>query len=270
MPKILFVDFDETLMCKDKSVSQENRDAMEALIEAGNYIVYTTGRARYGATKVVASLGLPTKNCFLATFQGSVCYDLTTEEEVYSHSMEHEGAMALIDRLNAMGYQLHIFTNDRYFTYKECEAVEIFNRVTGERHVLISSTEDMKDAEIFKIMIVDYDNREPLVEIAEETLTWNLDFEQFFSGQWYYEYCGKGQNKGTCVKTMCELLGVDIADTVAVGDEENDVYMIREAGIGVAMKNARDEIKAEADCVTENDNNHSGVAEVIYKYVLTD
>ncbi len=118
-------------------------------------------------------------------------------------------------------------------------------------------------------MAVDYHDRTPLYELASQAATWDLPFEHFFSGQYYYEFCGQGQNKGQCLRLLSEKLGVPIAETVAVGDEENDVFMIREAAVGVAMCNARAEIRAEADHITEQDNNHDGVAEVIYKFILT-
>ena len=56
--------------------------------------------------------------------------------------------------------------------------------------------------------------------------------------------------------------------TIAVGDEQNDISMIQEAHIGIAVKNAIPEAKAVADYVTENDNNHDAIAEVIEKFVL--
>ena len=56
--------------------------------------------------------------------------------------------------------------------------------------------------------------------------------------------------------------------TVAVGDEENDISMIRAAHVGVAMKNGTTEAKAAADYITECDNNHDGIAEVIEKFIM--
>ena len=75
-------------------------------------------------------------------------------------------------------------------------------------------------------------------------------------------------NKGIAVHKMAELLDCSIEDTIAIGDEANDIPMIREAGIGAAMCNGLAEAKDAADYVTEADNNHNGVAEVIRKFVL--
>ena len=67
---------------------------------------------------------------------------------------------------------------------------------------------------------------------------------------------------------MCRQLGIDIRDSVAAGDENNDVSMIRAAGVGAAMANAVAAAKAAADYVTARDNNHDGIAEVIRKFFL--
>ena len=66
----------------------------------------------------------------------------------------------------------------------------------------------------------------------------------------------------------CELLQIPLANTVAAGDQENDISMIEAAAVGAAMKNATDAVKASADYITENDCNHSGVAEILRKFIL--
>ncbi|MBO6107243.1 MAG: HAD hydrolase family protein, partial [Stomatobaculum sp.] len=59
-----------------------------------------------------------------------------------------------------------------------------------------------------------------------------------------------------------------VEDTIGVGDEANDLTMVEAAGLGVCMANGIPEVKADADYITERDNNHDGVAEVIEKFVL--
>ena len=73
----------------------------------------------------------------------------------------------------------------------------------------------------------------------------------------------------TKFKDFSKIWGISPKECVAVGDEGNDVAMLKTAGVGVCMKNADDWVKKEADYVTINDNNSSGVAEVIYKFLLS-
>ena len=65
-----------------------------------------------------------------------------------------------------------------------------------------------------------------------------------------------------------EMLGIKREEIIAIGDNGNDLSMIEACGLGVSMANGRDFLKAKAQYVTQNDNNHDGVAEVIEKFVL--
>ena len=69
---------------------------------------------------------------------------------------------------------------------------------------------------------------------------------------------------------LCALLNVEIENAVACGDAANDLAMLKAAGIGVAMINGSDEVKAVADYITTRDNNHDGVAEAADKFFYED
>ncbi|MEG0963241.1 MAG: HAD-IIB family hydrolase, partial [Lachnospiraceae bacterium] len=90
----------------------------------------------------------------------------------------------------------------------------------------------------------------------------------FFSCNEYLEYCPKDVDKGSGVKYIAEFLNVPMENTIAAGDERNDIPMIKAAGIGVAVSNAHKDVIAFADYVTENDNNHGAIAEIIKKFIL--
>jgi len=75
-----------------------------------------------------------------------------------------------------------------------------------------------------------------------------------------------GVDKAASLERLFDIIGVDKADTVACGDGFNDMSMIEYAGVGVAMANAKDEVKAIADVVTEKTNDEDGLLEVVEKY----
>ena len=77
-----------------------------------------------------------------------------------------------------------------------------------------------------------------------------------------------GNDKARGVATLLAHLGADPARTVAVGDGENDLGMLRLAGCGVAMGNAGDAVKRAADHVLERGNEEDGVAEAVQRFVL--
>ena len=76
-----------------------------------------------------------------------------------------------------------------------------------------------------------------------------------------------GINKAKGLEKVCSLLGISMKNVMAVGDSLNDIAMITEAGLGIAMGNAQDAVKEAADDIT-GDNTESGVAQAIHKWVL--
>ena len=72
------------------------------------------------------------------------------------------------------------------------------------------------------------------------------------------------------MEAFCAKMGIPIINSVSAGDENNDISMIKSAGIGCAVANARPEVKAAADYVTERDNNQAAIAEIIKKFMMVD
>ena len=122
------------------------------------------------------------------------------------------------------------------------------------------------DITFCKIMIVD--EPEKLEEVIE-----NIPSELYEkytivrSAPFFLEFLNKCANKGTALTALCDAIDIPISKSIAVGDEENDQHMIKLAGLGVAMGNARQSIKEIADYITTTNNEH-GVARVIDKFIL--
>jgi hydroxymethylpyrimidine pyrophosphatase-like HAD family hydrolase len=76
-----------------------------------------------------------------------------------------------------------------------------------------------------------------------------------------------GTNKGVAVRELCEARGIDVVDTIAFGDNYNDLRMLEAAGFSVVMGNAPEDIRRDAGMVT-NDNDHDGVAHALHKLIL--
>ena len=87
------------------------------------------------------------------------------------------------------------------------------------------------------------------------------------SGDMWMDCMAKDVNKGKAVRTIQESLGIKMEETMAFGDGENDLSMLRAAGLGVAMENGEEQVKQASDFVTVS-NNDAGVASAIRKFVL--
>ena len=84
-----------------------------------------------------------------------------------------------------------------------------------------------------------------------------------FSNKYYLEIFNINSGKGNAVIKLCNILKVPIKNSLAAGDQENDISMIKAAGIGIAMINGADEVKKIADIVTKKDNDNDGLVEFI-------
>ena len=113
------------------------------------------------------------------------------------------------------------------------------------------------------IELHDHDKQEryrlALQELVGDKLT------LLYSNPYYMEIFPSEGGKGSAVKRLADILGVDIKDTYAAGDEQNDISMIESAGCGIAMINGTDIVKKSADVITTFDNDHDGLVEFILK-----
>ena len=79
----------------------------------------------------------------------------------------------------------------------------------------------------------------------------------------------KNAGKGNAVRWVCEHFAIPLSNSYAAGDAPNDISMLLAAGTGIAMANADQEVKEIADIITEKDNDHNGLLEIIEKYFLS-
>ena len=142
----------------------------------------------------------------------------------------------------------------------------------GAKRVLPSSTEAIEEALAAGRHVAICSGRCPaMVEVSRDELA-GIRYAICGSGTSLFEtasleFSPTEANKGTGMLALAELLGVPREATIAVGDADNDLPMLRDAGLGVAMGNANERVRAAADVVVA-DNDHGGVAEAIRTYLL--
>lgn len=132
---------------------------------------------------------------------------------------------------------------------------------------IINPLTDITDEEdIIKVMFID--PPEILDEAIAKLPTWiKEDFNVFKSAPFFLEITHKDVDKGAGLLHLADYLNIKQSETMACGDQGNDYTMIKAAGLGVAMENGIDKVKAIADYVTDT-NDNDGVAKAIEKFVL--
>lgn len=269
MKKILFTDLDGTLLKNDKTVSEENRRAVQRMLDAGHYVTVATGRPVENGFKVVKNLGLTMPGCYMLAFNGAVIYDCAADRILAERTMPIEYVEYLFEEAEKYGIHIQTYSRTHLLTRIHDEELEYYTSTTGMPYKLAENIFSILETEPNKVLLASLDDKEKLLRFQQDHKEWERGrCNSFFSCDEYLEYCPKNTDKGSGIRFLCDFLNVDLKNTYAVGDERNDVPMIKAAGVGIAMKNGADQAKQAADYITEHDNEHDAIAEIVDKFIL--
>lgn len=267
--KILFVDLDATLLCDDKTISEKNLDAIHRMLDAGHYLVLATGRPIESGRAVAKKMGITTPGFYMLAFNGAVIYDCAADCVLMKKSIPIDIVQELFERAEKAGIYVQTYNNTDIIATRHTRELDCYRERTHLSYKLSRNVLDVLEEEPQKVLLIDLDNKKRLEKFQRDNYLWQQGkCNSFFSSSQYLEYCPLNTDKGTGLEDLRKILNMPQDCTVAMGDEQNDIYMIRAAHVGIAMKNGTKEVLAAADYVTEHDNNHSAVAEVIEKFIL--
>lgn len=265
--RIVALDLDGTLLDSDKNISERNMSALARCADRGIYVVPTTGRPADGVPGRIKELpGVR----YVITTNGGAIVDLNSGEMLMRRTLSNEKALSLLNIIKNYNTMYDPYIDGRGITQASffarmddfglSAAMQEMVRATRDvvPDVIAHVTQTGRDVEKINIFIADLSQREPLRSrlnqedgiVVTASMSNNLEVN------------AEDATKGNGLMWLADYLGVDRAATMSFGDGENDVSMIKMAGVGVAMGNALDMVKACADHVTLT-NDEDGVAEAI-------
>ena len=272
--KLLFTDLDGTLLTDDKQILDDDMKAIEGMLERGHKLVLCTGRPLASAKQLAQKYGFDKPGFFLVSFNGGLIYDYATEKAILTRYIPVDEVKFIMDAAHRYGMHAHTYSGDYVVSEYETEQLKTYCRLMKMDYVVVKDIREYYGDFInvvvkppIKVNIITPFDHSSLVDFrAEMRKTTAGKLFDVFSKPEMLEFSHMLSNKGDAVRFMADFYKVPVADTIAVGDEENDCPMIEAAGVGVAVANASPVAKAAADYVTANDNNHSAIAEVIEKF----
>lgn len=243
--KLLALDMDGTTLNEEQKVSEANRTAIAAAIEAGVTVMFSTGRGIHSARPFIDELQLKSP---IITINGGEIWR-APDDLMKRHLMEAKWIKLMHEK--SIEYETW------FWTY----AIEgVYNRDNWPSAAEIEKIDWMK----FGFYTEDLDK---LAMIRSEFADLGV-FEITNSHPTNLEMNPLGVSKASGLIDVCLYLGIELSEVIAVGDSLNDIAMIQAAGLGVAMGNAQEIIKQTADTITAA-NTEDGVARVIEHYILT-
>lgn len=267
--KILFMDLDDTLLNYKKEITEENSQAIAQALAQGHLAVINTGRPLIGAIQLVRSLGLDQKGCYAITYNGGLIYDCYEEKPVYKKSIPLSYVAHIFREAARHGLFCQTYTDTHLIAPAQTPELEAYVTNTHVPFLVDSGCPESLTEDPVKVLIIDSEDHRKSDAYRSSIEEWARDkVSIFFSSGIYLEHVAAGVSKGDAMKELCRILDIPLENTVAVGDAENDLPMLETAHIGVAMANATSQVKDVADYITHRDCNHSGVAEVVEKFIL--
>ena len=271
--KLIAFDLDGTLLDGRKQVSPENLRALEAAAESGAVVAAATGRIIGGIPEEIRSL--PFLRYYISV-NGAYVYDTLEDRVLYRGEIPVKMALALCRYMDALSVLYDCYQDNRGWM-----SGDMYGRIDEffgeERYVLdlvrrlrtpvpnLAETLEVRGRPVQKMQM--YFLPEQMSERTRqlETLAGRFPGLAVTTSFWNnIEINSLDADKGLALKALCGRLGLDMGQTMAFGDGSNDINMLRAAGLGVAMANAAEAVKAAADMET-GDNEHSGVAQMIWR-----
>lgn len=259
--KLLAVDIDDTLLNTKKELTEGVRSALMNIQEKGVRLAICSGRLPYSARKFAEALGVFEHNGYFVSFNGGMVFN-SRDEVIFDKVMDRKFLEPIYDVLRPTTVATVVHKYGEMFTDKEGNRyIELSSRTNGLPLNLVGDIARFVDWDLHKMVLVDeHETLETVKKILEEKFGDELDL--YYSAPYFLEIMPKGVDKGTGLSEICKDMEIEPEEAVAVGDNFNDLAMIRAAGMGVAMKNSPPEVKAQANYVTTRDCDHDGLAEV--------
>ncbi len=266
--RVLALDLDGTLTNHEKKITPRTMAALKAAMAQGVAIVLASGRPTVGIAPVAHELDLYNQGGYLLAYNGATVLDCKSGDVLYQNKLPAEFIPEIYDFAKAQGVAVISYNDDGVicetpddpWALKECE----INKIPM---IKVDDIVTYIDYPISKMLLTLDPALMPAVEPAMQAqFAGRLD--AYRSCAFFVEAVPLGVAKDASLAVLLKQLGLTQDNLMACGDGMNDRSMIAYAGVGVAMQNAEEAVKAAADYITTADNDHDGVAEAIERFIL--
>ena len=266
--KLITIDIDDTLVNTAKQVTPRVKAALQEAIAQGVKVVLTTGRPLPGVQEYLDELGLNHQDDqYAITYNGGVV-QTTNGEELGGKELAYSDYLRLREVADELGAYLQVETIDAAYTSaKEINYWASRENFLIKMPLIIKPVDEMDPNDHYvKFMFI---GDEADIDSWRDALPADVKDAYYIvkSTPQHLEFMHKDATKGSGLLTLVAKLGIDQSETMALGDQQNDITMIEAAGLGVAMGNAVPEVKAVADVETTTQNT-DGVGVAVEKWVL--
>ncbi len=268
--KLVLSDYDDTLTLSDGTVTPRTLAAIKAYRAAGGIFVLNTGRSYASVKKLLPALyGEPAPKVPVICYQGGMTVG-ENGETLRRVPMNGKDVIRLAYEAERRGIICQTYSGERMFISRMTDEARNYSSITDCSYEVVGDLPgfmESYDGEFDKLLMISTPERVTGLKAEFTERNDYPDFKFVFSRPTYLEAIPTGSGKDSALKFLSARLGIDIENVAAFGDSNNDTDMLRAAGLGVAVGNAREECKSAADFVCEP-NTADGVAKMLESFLL--
>lgn len=269
--KLILSDIDGTILNDQNLIDSGLKQAVAQLRQKNIPFVLASARSPEGMLPIAKALDILDNP--IACYNGAlIIKDL--QKKNYSTILSHELDIAEIKQIISTIRQkfpkvsISLYSGAKWYVEKLNKWVKIEAEITRLEPIVtnISKLVENRQTPIHKILLIsDSSEIKQVLEYLQKANFSNSSF--YLSKPNYLEITNSNVSKEKALRELSKVSNLELAETMTIGDNFNDIPMLKLAGLGVAMQNAPAEVKKCANVVTES-NNHDGVSQAIEKYVL--
>ncbi len=265
MYKIIAIDLDGTLLDNEKRISKINQEAIIDAQQNGAMVVLATGRPLTGIKKYFEELHFK-NDTYAINFNGGLISSVDGKHIIKCDCLNGDDAKEIYDLSLKLGVNIHAFDIDQNCISPKESRWTIHEVTLNDIPLIIKDFNTLtKKDEIIKIMLVD--DPEVLSEaIKKIPQRFKEKYNIVQSAPFFLEFLNKKTDKWYGIVNLAKHLNVSLDEIMTFGDSENDLLMVKECKMGVAMANATKDVLDVASYICES-NIDSGVGKTINKYV---
>ncbi len=267
---LIISDFDGTLVKSNGEISQKNKDAIMRYTQDGGAFAISTGRMPSGILPRAKELGL---KGFVSCCQGAIVIDIESGKTLVAGALSQDDAVAVCEKMEEMGLHIHIYDMENFYVNMDDEPLRLYEKRVRVKAIRVldkplSKFIRERNLSVCKILM--------MVEPEKNAFVYNTLTDMRLpnctvtkSAAFLVEVVHANYSKGTALETLAKHYQVPLNQTVAIGDQWNDLPMLTRAGVGLAVQNAAHELKQQVITLPYS-NEEDAVAFAINKYGYTE
>ncbi|MDH6363834.1 Cof subfamily protein (haloacid dehalogenase superfamily) [Enterococcus sp. PF1-24] len=268
MIKLVAIDLDGTLLNNQKEISPRNKTALLKAKAAGVKVVICTGRPLKAIDLYLQELNLEEAGDYSITFNGGLVQKNDTGEIMAKAALTTQDVLDLYQLGMQLDLPIDVVSEGTVYQLpSSAKNKSIYNVLNGLLTFKELAVTEITEEKLYNKVVSAFTPAVLDEQIPKIPQSYQERFEIIKTRDCLLEFMPKGVTKAYGVDLLAKELGISKAEIMTIGDEENDLPMIKYAGLGVAMANGVAPVKAAADYITSS-NQEDGVAEVVERFIL--